>query len=218
MSAILFDLDGTLVDTLEDIRGALNHVLELCYCRKISSQECKSVVGGGLRKALISSLWFSRAAFPEDELDMLYGELCEYYEKHLVDHSRPYEGVVDFLHEAKGRGYKLGILSNKADSLVQEIVLRLFEPGLFDFVRGLRPNEAPKPDNNGPEDFLSLCNINVEDVTIVGDSQADWACAGKHGMKAIIVTYGFRTRLELEGEGISPLADSPKEVAKLLWK
>lgn len=218
MSGILFDLDGTLVNTLEDIRAAMNHVMRLSYCREITSEECMSVVGSGLRKALISSLWFSGSAFPEDELDVLYAELIDYYEKHLVVHSRPYEGIVDFLHEAKSRGYCLGILSNKTDRLVKEMVETLFERDLFDFVRGLRPGEAPKPDNNGPEDFLNLCNLDKEDVTIVGDSQVDWKCAKQRGMKAIIVTYGFRTRCELEGAGISPLADSIKEVAKLLWK
>ena len=131
MKGLLFDLDGTLVDTIGDIRAALNHTLGLCYCRPISLEECRTVVGRGLRRALVDSLWFSRSAFPEDELDILYAELVSYYSSHVCVSSRVYDGVVPFLEKARGRGLVLGVLSNKADSLVQELVGRLFRPGQF---------------------------------------------------------------------------------------
>ena len=156
MKRILFDLDGTLVDTLEDIRAALNHVMALCWCREISASECRAVVGNGLRKALIGALWYSRAAYPEDELDILYRELVDFYSANACVHSRVYDGIPELLDEAKGRGCMLGVLSNKADSLVQEIIGRLL-PGRFDFVRGLREGERPKPDKKGVEDFIELC-------------------------------------------------------------
>ena len=119
MKGILFDLDGTLVDTLEDIRAALNHVMALCWCREISASECRAVVGNGLRKALIGALWYSRAAYPEDELDILYRELVDFYSANACVHSRVYDGIPQLLDEAKGRGCMLGVLSNKADSLVR---------------------------------------------------------------------------------------------------
>ena len=216
MKGLLFDLDGTLVDTLEDIRAALNHVLALCYCRPITAQECRTVVGNGLRKALIGALWFSRAAYPEDELDILYRELVGYYSAHACVHSRVYDGVPALLDEARARGFATGVLSNKADSLVHEIIGQLL-PGCFDFVRGLRDGEAPKPDKKGVDDFIALCKASHADVTMIGDSEVDWATAENAGVRSVIVTYGYRKREDLEKEGVSTLADNLEEVRRILW-
>lgn len=217
MKGLLFDLDGTLVNTLEDIRCALNHVLELCYARPIDSDECKSVVGHGLRKALIDALWLSRSAFPEDEFDILYKELISYYSGHVCIHSAVYDGMTDFLEEARGRGFVLGVLSNKQDALAREIISRLFAPDLFSFAAGLRENSRPKPDNPAVFDFIKLCNADASDVTIIGDSEVDWQTACRAGTDSIIVTYGYRKREDLEKAGITRLADSIAEVRKLLW-
>lgn len=217
MKGLLFDLDGTLVDTIGDIRAALNHTLGLCYCRPISLEECRTVVGRGLRRALVDSLWFSRSAFPEDELDILYGELVSYYSSHVCVSSRVYDGVVPFLEKARGRGLVLGVLSNKADSLVQELVGRLFRPGQFDFVRGLRDADRPKPDNDSVFDFIKLCNGGAGDVTIIGDSEVDWQTAVNAGCRPMILSTGYRTRQELSGKGVNPIADSLEEVEKNLW-
>lgn len=216
MKGILFDLDGTLVDTLEDIRAALNHVMALCWCREISASECRAVVGNGLRKALVGALWYSRAAYPEDELDILYRELVDFYSANACVHSRVYDGIPELLDEAKGRGCMLGVLSNKADSLVQEIIGRLL-PGRFDFVRGLREGERPKPDKKGVEDFIELCKATCGDVTMVGDSEVDWQTARNAGVRPLIVSYGYRSALDLVGQGIGPLASSVEEIGKDLW-
>lgn len=218
MKGLLFDLDGTLVNTLEDIRCALNHVLELCYARPIDSDECKSVVGHGLRKALIDALWLSRSAFPEDELDILYKELISYYSGHVCIHSAVYDGMTDFLEEARDRGFVLGVLSNKQDALAREIISRLFAPDLFSFVAGLRENSRPKPDNPAVFDFIKLCNADASDVTIIGDSEVDWQTALRVGCRYIVVSYGYRTREELSKSGVDVIADTTGEVEDRLWK
>lgn len=214
MKGMLFDLDGTLVDTLEDIRCALNHTLRLAYAREITREECRTVVGRGLRRALVDALWFSRSAFPEDELDILYSELIASYSAHVCDHSKVYDGIMELLGQLKGEGIVTGVLSNKADSLVQTIVSTLFPSGTFDFVRGLRPSDSPKPENRSVEDFIKLCNAEPCDVTIVGDSEVDWLSAQAFGCASVIVTYGYRERKELEEAGVKVLVDSPQEV---LW-
>ena len=217
MKALLFDLDGTLVNSLEDIRRALNHVLKMCYASEIDSSQCMSVVGHGLRKALRDALWFSRAAYPEDEFEILYSELMDYYSAHACDYSRPYDGVTAFLERAKGRGCFLGVLSNKSDELVKKITGQLFPASLFDFVRGLREGEKPKPDNNGVLDYAKLCNVSLDDVTMIGDSDVDYLTARNAGVKSIIVSYGFRSEAELRAAGISPVVPDMEEVEKLLW-
>ena len=137
MKGLLFDLDGTLVDTLEDIRAALNHVLGMCYARPIDEAECRAVVGHGLRKALRDALWYSGNAYPQDEFEILYSELVRFYGDHACVHSKVYDGIPSLLSAARDRGLKLGVLSNKADPLVQEIISTLFPAGTFDFVHGL---------------------------------------------------------------------------------
>ena len=217
MKALLFDLDGTLVNSLEDIRRALNHVLKMCYACEIDSSQCMSVVGHGLRNALRDALWFSRAAYPEDEFEILYSELMSYYSEHACDCSRPYDGVIEFLEREKEHGCFLGVLSNKSDELVKKITDRLFPSSLFDFVRGLREGEKPKPDNNGVLDYAKLCNVSLDDVTMIGDSDVDYLTARNAGVKSIIVSYGFRSEAELRAAGISPVVPDLEEVEKLLW-
>lgn len=217
MEALLFDLDGTLVDTLGDIRAALNHVLALCSCREMTEEETRTVVGRGLRNAIRGALWFSGSAFPPDEIEILHKELMDYYSAHLTVHSRVYPWIPGLIREAKERGFALGVLSNKADVLVQEIIEDLFPAGTFDFVRGLREGDSPKPRNPSVLEFRNLCAPSSGDVTILGDSEVDWETAEAFSLGRVIVTWGFRTREELSAAGCGPLADSKEEVTKLLW-
>ena len=217
MKGLLFDLDGTLVDTLEDIRAALNHVLGMCYARPIDEAECRAVVGHGLRKALRDALWYSGSAYPQDEFEILYSELVRFYGDHACVHSKVYDGIPSLLSAARDRGLKLGVLSNKADSLVQEIVSTLFPAGTFDFVHGLVEGEKPKPENNAIQGFIGLCN-GQEDVTIIGDSEVDWQTALRAGCRYIVVSYGYRTREELSKSGVDVIADTTGEVEDRLWK
>lgn len=218
MKGVLFDLDGTLVDTLEDIRGALNHVLSLCYCRPLTAQECRLVVGRGLRKALRDALWLSRSAFPEDEMEILYRQLIDYYSQHATEKSVPYDGILPLLEKLQADGIRTGVLSNKADSLVKEIISTLFPSFTFDYVSGLKEGQKPKPDNDAVKDFISLCNGSAGDVTIVGDSEVDWQCALNYRTRAVIVTYGYRSEEELIREGAENLAGSIEEVEKKLYE
>lgn len=217
MKGLLFDLDGTLVDTLEDIRAALNHVLGMCYARPIDEAECRAVVGHGLRKALRDALWYSGSAYPQDEFEILYSELVRFYGDHACVHSKVYDGIPSLLSTARDRGLKLGVLSNKADPLVQEIVSTLFPAGTFDFVHGLVEGEKPKPENNAIQGFIGLCNGQEGDVTIIGDSEVDWQTALRAGCRYIVVSYGYRTREELSKSGVDVIADTTGEVEDRLW-
>ena len=197
--AILFDLDGTLVDTIEDIRCAINHTVKLTYNREISREECMSVVGRGLKNALIGALAFSGARYPEDEIDILYHELISFYKNNACVYSKPYDGITEFLKSMSQYGYALGVLSNKSDVLVQEIVEKLFSDINFTFIQGFCDKIPLKPDKAGVEIFAKLSGVPIEEVIYVGDSEVDGeTIINAHLEKGILVTWGFRPREMIE--------------------
>ncbi len=217
MKALLFDLDGTLVNTLGDIRAALNHCMELTYNRSISDAECRKVVGRGLKNALKGALWYSGSAYPEDEMDMLYSELISYYEEHAVDYSKPYDGVKDLLETALAKGYLLGVLSNKSDELVIQIVSKLFPSIPFSYVHGQRKDKPLKPAKEAIDDFLSVTGLKAEEVLYIGDSEVDAEFVNNvPSLEGIIVTYGFRSKEELSGCRDVMLIDSIKQIEERL--
>ncbi|MDD7588744.1 HAD family hydrolase [Bullifex porci] len=197
--AILFDLDGTLVDTVEDIRCAINHCMNLTYNREITRDECMSVVGRGLKNALKGALAYSSARYPDDELDILYHELISYYSIHPCDHSKPYNGITELLKTMSQKGYALGILSNKSDILVKEIVKKLFSDINFAFVQGFCDKIPLKPNRAGVESFSSLVDVPLENIFYVGDSEVDGETViNSQPVKGILVSWGFRPRSVLE--------------------
>lgn len=197
--AILFDLDGTLVDTVEDIRCAINHCMNLTYNREITRDECMSVVGRGLKNALKGALAYSSARYPDDELDILYHELISYYSIHPCDYSKPYNGITELLKTMSQKGYVLGILSNKSDILVKEIVKKLFSDINFAFVQGFCDKIPLKPNRAGVESFSSLVDVPLENIFYVGDSEVDGETViNSQPVKGILVSWGFRPRSVLE--------------------
>lgn len=197
--AILFDLDGTLVDTVEDIRCAINHCMKLTYNREITRDECMSVVGRGLKNALKGALAYSSARYPDDELDILYHELISYYSIHPCDYSKPYNGITELLKTMSQKGYALGILSNKSDILVKEIAKKLFSDINFAFVQGFCDKIPLKPNRAGVESFSSLLDIPLENIFYVGDSEVDGETViNSQPVKGILVSWGFRPRSVLE--------------------
>lgn len=197
--AILFDLDGTLVDTVEDIRCAINHCMNLTYNREITRDECMSVVGRGLKNALKGALAYSSARYPDDELDILYHELISYYSIHPCDYSKPYNGITELLKTMSQKGYALGILSNKSDILVKEIVKKLFSDINFAFVQGFCDKIPLKPNRAGVESFSSLVDVPLENIFYVGDSEVDGETViNSQPVKGILVSWGFRPRSVLE--------------------
>ena len=197
--AILFDLDGTLVDTIEDIRCAINHTVKLTYNREITREECMSVVGRGLKNALIGALAFSGARYPEDEIDILYHELISFYKNNACVYSKPYDGITEFLKSMSQNGYALGVLSNKSDVLVQEIVEKLFSDINFTFIQGFCDKIPLKPNRAGVESFSSLLDIPLENIFYVGDSEVDGETViNSQPVKGILVSWGFRPRSVLE--------------------
>ncbi len=218
MQGILFDLDGTLVDTVEDIRSSINHCMRIRGAREIDRDETKAVVGHGLRNALRGSFALSAIHPSDSEIEECYEELIRYYSDHAVVHSRVYDGIRELLLKLEKRGDRIGVLSNKQDAIVQDIVRILF-PGIgFDFVRGQLEGHPLKPDAGAVEEFAREVGLDLASVVIVGDSEVDYrTMESAKGVKGVFVTWGFRRRCDLEKGGVSPLVDNIKQLEEKLW-
>jgi Predicted phosphatases len=218
MQYVIFDLDGTLVDSLDDVLGAINHTLCLCYAEKLDRKECMSVVGNGLKNALKSALMLRNMAFPPDEMQILNHELVSYYHDHYADHSVAYPFMPALLEELKEKGYKLAVLSNKDENLVKLIVKKLFAEDLFYFVGGVCDKIPLKPDKAALERVLAAMGVTGEDrVFYFGDSEVDQRLLNATGVRGGVCTWGFRTREALENEGCSILFDNAEELKEFIY-
>ncbi|HIU59600.1 MAG TPA: HAD family hydrolase [Candidatus Scatosoma pullistercoris] len=206
----LFDLDGTLLDTLSDLTAATNAALAAYGCPARTREEVKGFVGNGIR------LLIERAApAGTPYLEEIFSEFRTYYAAHCFDHTRPYPGVEDMLREIVRRGGKAGIVSNKADFAVQELTGRFFK-GLVQAAAG--ENEGAgirkKP---APDLVYSVLGRLGEDGTgavYVGDSEVDIQTAKNAGLPCISVTWGFKTREFLLANGATRLVDRPEEICR----
>jgi len=195
---VLFDLDGTLVNTIRDIREAINTALIAEHLSPIDDAQTKMVVGQGLAKALRGALALSGRMVSESRLEELYRILIEYYEGHACVYSRPYPGVMDLLCLLSAKGISLGILSNKANELVDMIVSKLFPGVSFAFVQGMTEGVPHKPDPRAFDPFLTATGLGRDHILYVGDSEVDWRFANAAKCAVALVSWGFRGRGELE--------------------
>ncbi len=215
---VLFDLDGTLVDTIPDIAHAVNTALAQEGVGPLSHAQVMSVVGRGLRNALVGSLHLCGIAASDARVDELYAVLMETYALHPADQSRPYPQVEQMLQQLVQRDIPFGVLSNKADSLVQVIVKQLFPTLSFASVEGMSSDRPRKPDPQGIISFAQLVGAPLESVLYVGDSEVDWqtACA-LPAVGTAIVTWGFRSRSELEAANVGCLVDTIPQLEEQIW-
>ena len=210
---IVFDLDGTLLDTLEDIRGAINYALAAWSVPKVDKNKIREYVGHGLRNALFTALNKSGVLIPQEDLPLMVDLMLSCYRNHPSDHTRPYDGIVDMLSFLMDDGFKLGVISNKSQELVVRIIKDTLPSIRFEFIIGQCDQYPLKPD---PESLLSMMERFSSDrnsTLFVGDSEVDYETAKNAGVRGIIVNYGFRTKKELEGKGIK---DTVEDVPTLL--
>ena len=209
---ILFDLDGTLLDTLEDLADAVNHILERHRCPQRTLDEVRLFVGNGLgmlmRRALPSQ-------YSQMVSDLLAEELRTYYTAHSRIKTEAYPGMRELLEELHTAGAKVAVVSNKADEAVEELC-RCYFPGLVDAAVGETPGRRPKPAPDAVDLALERLGANRDGAVYVGDSQVDLDTARTAGLPCIAVTWGFRARQDLVKAGAETLADTPAQLLELL--
>lgn len=213
---IIFDLDGTLLYTLDDIKAAMDHALLSIGCEPLSLEEVRACVGSGLLNALKMALSLRRQVLGEAEIEDLYQKMISFYEENLDVHTREYEGITELLTGLCRNGVALAVLSNKNDRMVKSLIASHFPAIPFCVVEGKRKDGPLKPDARLTLSILERMGAKVEETVLVGDSEVDYRTAVNAGLKPMVVSYGFRTRKELEDSLVVPVASSVKELSRLL--
>lgn len=194
---ILFDLDGTLLDTLEDLGAAVNHALSLRSLPLHTVEEYRPMVGHGVRNLVKQALPEPMQA-DDAAVDAALADFRAYYEAHIDVHTHPYPGIPELLSSLHEAGVQLAIASNKFQEGTEYLVQRLF-PGIsFVAILGNRPGWPLKPSPEIVQEVLSRSGVVPADALMVGDSPTDMRTAANGGIDALAVTWGYRTGAELE--------------------
>ena len=206
--AVLFDLDGTLLDTLGDLTNAVNYLLRKYGFPERCSEEIRSYLGNGARELV-------RLALPErvseEELDRYLEEYKIYYNAHSKIETKPYDGIIDLLKRLRARGIRTAVVSNKPD-LATRILCDEYFGELIDFALGDKADIKRKPDA-APVRF-AMEKLNCSAAVYVGDSEVDVMTAKNAGIPCISVTWGFRDRDFLAEREAEFFADDVKELEK----
>ena len=207
---IVFDLDGTLLDTLDDLWMAVNAALQKFSLPLRTKDEVRSFIGNGVLKLMQRAVGVERADFEE-----IFTEFKQYYGMHCADNTQPYAGIMPLLNTLKERGIKLAVLSNKADYAVKILAEEYFK-GLFDVALG--ENEAAgirkKP---APDSLLAVMQqfgVAKEKTLYVGDSEVDIQTAQNAGVACLSVTWGFKDEAFLVENGAEAFAREPYEILR----
>ena len=206
---IIFDMDGTILDTLEDLKNSLNFALEQNELPVRSLDEVRRFVGNGIGKLLDRGV--PEGCSPDLRL-RVEEAFYPHYAVHCNDNTRPYVGVTDLIGALRNKGYLTAVVSNKADFAVQELCKIWFD-GLFDLSVGEREGLRRKPAPDSVWEVCRLLNVSVEEAVYIGDSEVDFQTAQNAGMDVISVDWGFRDAEFLRSVGAVRILSTPEQVA-----
>lgn len=210
---VIFDLDGTLLDTIQDLTDAGNWVCRKNGWPEHSVDEFRAMVGHGLAN-LASQFSPEEYRSPLIVVNTL-AQFSEYYGQNCTEKTIPYQGIPQLLAELKERGVQLAVYSNKADGFSRTIVEHYF-PGMFDLVRGKLDGVPVKPGPAGTQKLLEELGADVKTTLFVGDSNVDIATAHNVEMKACGVSWGFRSRESLVAANADFLVDNAEELRAVI--
>ena len=211
---IVFDMDGTILDTLSDLAASVNYALSVCGYPARTQSEIKKALGNGV-EALI------RETAPQEisaqERQKCLGIFKDYYSEHMYVKTAPYPGIIKLCSDLKKAGCRLAVVSNKFDSAVSKLCDIYFKD-IFDVSIGESPSVRKKPAPDSVLKALAELGSRKEDAVYVGDSEVDYNTALNSGLPCICVTWGFRERAELEKLGAAIFADTPADILDLIKK
>jgi|CXWL01.1.fsa_nt_gi phosphoglycolate phosphatase len=212
MKAFIFDLDGTLLDSLSDIAGAVNDVLADYGFPQHSLSDYRQMVGEGVEHLVRSAL----PVFAHQRLgEVVVAYRARYFERMTLN-TRPYPGITQLLDGLTERGFAMGVLSNKRDDFTVALVRDVLYRWKFADVRGERIGVARKPDPTAALEIAKRLGVAPAECFLVGDTPIDMKTASAAGMTSIGVTWGFRTEPELKEAGAHHVVHEPQQVLALL--
>lgn len=205
---VIFDMDGTVLDTLRDLTDSVNYILEKHNMPTHDIEKIKYFVGNGIHKLI------ERAVLPDTDselLEYIYEEFLVYYKEHCHIKTAPYDGIPELIKELRKKGYLTAIATNKSDSALREL-LEVYFKDLFDCAIGVKEGVNIKPAKDMVEYILKELNCTKAEAVYVGDSDVDLLTAANSGIDCIAVSWGFRGREFLIKHGAKIIADTPLEV------
>ena len=211
MNVCIFDLDGTLTDTLESLVYATNQTLENLGLNPITVEQCRMFVGNGARKLVMAALEASgdgELTYMEEAMKLylkIFSENCLY-------HVKPYEGILELLKNLQERGIRLAVHSNKPHEQAVDVVRNIFGDGIFDIVQGQEEGLARKPDPAGVVRIAGQMGVDIKDCIYIGDSEVDIQTGSNAGIPAVGAAWGFRGRTLLSEAGAKIIIDRPEEL------
>ena len=215
MKACIFDLDGTLTNTLESMTYSVNLTLKEMGLSQITKDQCRMFVGNGARVLIEESLKVSgdpKASRIEEGMK-IYGRI---FDQNCTYHVTPYEGIPEMLKALKDRGIRLAVLSNKPDRQTVKVVKEIFGDNIFDYAQGQKDGIRRKPAPDGVWYLMEQMQVSKEECLYIGDSEVDAATGKNAGLKTIGVLWGFRDRKTLETAGADHLIERPEELLQFV--
>ncbi len=211
MKACIFDLDGTLTDTLKSIVYSVNKSLEEMNLSAVSDKQCKSFVGNGARYLMEHALDAAgdKGASRIDEAMEVYGRI---FGANCTYHVTPYDGIPELLKTLKERGIKLAVLSNKPHGQTVDVVQTIFGTEMFDQIQGQTDSIPRKPDPAGIYHLLRKMGASKNECLYIGDSEVDIATGIAAGVRSIGVEWGFRSRQVLVDAGAKEIISTPEQI------
>lgn len=209
----VFDMDGTILNTLDDLADSINHALKVTGFPVHTTEDVCNFVGNGIRKLVERSVPKGTSI---DDINKVHEQFTEYYTLHCADKTKAYDGIYDLLTELKNAGCKTAVVSNKADYAVQKLCDEYF-PNYFNIAAG---EQQPKYNKKPAPDLVYLVmeklDIAPEDTVYIGDSDVDILTAKNAKVNCISVDWGFRTREFLIENGASKIVSSAAELKKAI--
>lgn len=212
--AILFDLDGTLLDTIEDLADSMNASLAACGFAQRSVAECKYFVGDGVLNFVLRAV--PKDARKKETLDKMVQLFRQEYANRWALKTRPYDGVPEMLDGLAAKGLKMGVLSNKPDEFTKAMVAKMLDRWKFGIVCGERKGIPKKPDPMAAVSIARTLAVPAEQFLYVGDTNTDMQTAVCAGMYPVGALWGFRTADELLANGAQTLIERPQDLLKLV--
>lgn len=207
---VIFDMDGTLLNTLDDLANSTNQTLHRFGFPEHPIDAYRYFVGDGIRKLVERALPSDKR--DEETIELIYNAFMPYYDKHKEEKTGPYPGIISLLKQLVEHGILLAVASNKIEELMPSLMEHFFPSIPFAAVKGSLPGRATKPDPAIVEDILKETGVEKEETLYVGDTAVDMKTATAAGLFKIGVLWGFRTFEELQQAGADAIISDPSEI------
>ena len=209
---VIFDLDGTILNTLDDLADSLNHVLAQHGFPQHTADEVRMMVGNGILNLIKRAL---PNGTEQETVEAVYTDFNAYYKLHSADKTKPYDGITEMLEQLKLKGVKLAVVSNKADYAVQDLCVKYFRD-IFDAVAGEKAGVPKKPAPDGVNNILDILGVERKKSVYIGDSDVDLQTAANSELDCIAVNWGFRDEKMLRENGAELIVSSPNEIVGII--